>query len=371
MGRNQRLYRDHQHTPFTTVNIHETGFNYGIGNKNSYVPKDCERGESLPGDDDKLRVTAVIGVTTKGYFLPNMVIIKHSRSTTDESNFRVLKTLHQLDGFCIQDGWELKTWIKDIPKKNKNTDMMEMVEYRSLYLVHQESGHVIVSQHKAWMDQVKMSMYTDLILAKFKEEHGKLLVWMDNCPSHCTDFVKAELTRHSIDAAFFPPNMTAILQVLDLVVNGPIKAHTRSTRALKALNEFQEYLGFVESILEWNPNGEPTNIPEFAQSKPTICEAILDLIQMTTQSFNSASFKSGIERASLQAGLIPVAETGEFFPVETILGRCTKGSFYEATGLVTHGVTFTNAHEIEDEDQVDDEETGYVSEDHEETEMDE
>jgi hypothetical protein len=228
MEKNQSIYFTGGYTPGTTINMDETAYTYAIGPKYAFVPKDSERGESLPGEDEKLRVTAVISVTTEGNFLPNMIIIKHSRKSDDETHFRVIKSLHKLPEFGREDSWEVKEWSKIIPRKNKNTNQIEQIKHKAFYLINLVNGQVITSQHNAWMDEVKMSMYVDVILKTFKEENSKLFLWMDNCPSHCTQFIKNELTNNSIDYALFPPNMTAILQILDLVVNGPIKAsHTK------------------------------------------------------------------------------------------------------------------------------------------------
>ena len=56
---------------------------------------------------------------------------------------------------------------------------------------------------------------------------GKLLIWFDNCGCHKTNIVKRYIEDNDIDVAYLPPNMTAILQVQDLVVNGPLKSHVR------------------------------------------------------------------------------------------------------------------------------------------------
>ena len=41
--------------------------------------------------------------------------------------------------------------------------------------------------------------------------------------------------------ALLPPNMTDILQVPDLVVNGPVKTHIRYNRATRLLDAFKIY----------------------------------------------------------------------------------------------------------------------------------
>ena len=42
--------------------------------------------------------------------------------------------------------------------------------------------------------------------------------------------------------ACLPPNMTGILQVLDLVVNGPLKAHTRNSRGARIVECRQSFI---------------------------------------------------------------------------------------------------------------------------------
>ena len=81
---------------------------------------------------------------------------------------------------------------------------------------------MITSQCKAWMDTVRMAMMIDLIWKPINDTDGGMLVWMDNCGSHKTAAIEALLTFLKIYVALFPKTMTAILQMLDLIVNGPI-----------------------------------------------------------------------------------------------------------------------------------------------------
>ena len=70
---------------------------------------------------------------------------------------------------------------------------------------------------------------------------GKMLLWCDNCGSHRTSSVRDAISETEIDVAFLPPNMTSELQVLDLVVNGPIKAHIKNKRAERLYESFKLY----------------------------------------------------------------------------------------------------------------------------------
>jgi hypothetical protein len=94
--------------------------------------------------------------------------------------------------------WTLKTWRKDIPSKKNQ----QLGQHKCLYLLHEQKGYVTTSQHKAWMDEVKMTMYVDTILDRERNIHQKLIFWMDNCPSHVTDFILEEMNAKQIMVTF-------------------------------------------------------------------------------------------------------------------------------------------------------------------------
>ena len=149
---------------------------------------------------------------------------------------RVLDNLHKKAGFRIEENWKLEVWEKDIEVNNvKKT-------HKCKYLINTVTRHVITSQHKAWNDQVRMLMWFDLIILPIKNEKKKLFLWVDNCGSHKTDLVRKYVTENEIDVAYLPPNMTSELQVLDLVVNGPLKTHIRQLRAKRIVSYLQQYL---------------------------------------------------------------------------------------------------------------------------------
>jgi DDE superfamily endonuclease len=76
---------------------------------------------------------------------------------------------------------------------------------------------------------------------KERDIDKKLLLWFDNCGCYKTAAIEHIMSKLGINVACLPPNMTAILQVLDLVVNGPLKAHIRNNRANKIVQCFKEY----------------------------------------------------------------------------------------------------------------------------------
>jgi len=69
-------------------------------------------------------------------------------------------------------------------------------------------------------------MYTDLILKPKadKTPEKNLFIWMDYCGPHKTACLDQVYKDAHTEVGLLPPNMTSKLQVLDLVINGPIFA---------------------------------------------------------------------------------------------------------------------------------------------------
>ena len=67
------------------------------------------------------------------------------------------------------------------------------------------------------------------------------MIWFDYYGCHKTSVIDATIARLGVQVACLPPNMTGILQVLDLIVNGPIKAHTRNLRGARIVAAFGEF----------------------------------------------------------------------------------------------------------------------------------
>ena len=104
-----------------------------------------------------------------------------------------------------------------------------------------------------------------------------MLIWCDNCGSHKTTSVTGVIREVGVDVCFLPKNITGEQQVLDLVVNGPLKAHIRTIRANRLFKNFQDYkITRANDLLL--PKALQQN-PEFEPSKPTMIEGIIDLIQ--------------------------------------------------------------------------------------------
>ena len=82
---------------------------------------------------------------------------------------------------------------------------------------------------------------------------------MDNCSLHKTQLIHDFMEEIGLGLAFFPPNMTALLQPLDLVVNGPIKNHTRTMRVKRlvaAFRQFKDGYNNVESLTKFTTGND-------------------------------------------------------------------------------------------------------------------
>ena len=306
MKEGHHLYEQHGHSPGNTWNMDETAVTWAIGTVHMYVPPDQQRASNIGIPNTKLRITAVICVNGLGDFAPLMFIVKHSvssESRPDQSGMSVLKKLHKNKDLNFREvnGWELILWTKTMTINNVTAD------HKCWYLIHNITHHVITSQHKAWNDQVRMMMWVEIIMNPIKERDRKALLWFDNCGCHKTASIEEILSELDIKVACLPPNMTAILQVLDLVVNGPLKAHIRNSRAKKIVKVFKEYKVLVDENALKIPCERKRLI--FKAPKPDMFECIEDLIHLfgPDGSFQKEKFKNGISTSFQKTGTTPIS----------------------------------------------------------------
>ena len=298
----QNRYVEGGHTPQTCFNSDETAFTWAIGPTHSYCPKNQPRATNIGISNTKLRITAVIAVNAVGEFAPLMLIIKHSVSSEkrpDQTGMTVIRDLHKKVGFRESDGWFLKIWQKEVTLNSV------AALHKIIYIIHSISGHVVTSQVKAWNDTVRMILWFEVIIKPLKEKLGKMLIWCDNCGSHKTSSVTDVIREVDVDVCFLPKNMTGELQVLDLVVNGPLKAHIRTIRANRLYQGFQDFKRErdSDSVL---PIAMRKN-PKFTTPKPTMLEGILDLIQLFKEQFTESKFRDCINRTFVKTGTLPVS----------------------------------------------------------------
>jgi hypothetical protein len=134
-----------------------------------------------------------------------------------------------------------------------------------------------------------MAMLIDLILKpEANKRGGKIFLWMDNFSAHKVNV---------LDPIFKEAN---ILQVLDLVVNGPLKAHIRQLRASRIYQYFQEFkVKYNNQLLK--PLAERI-LPKWSCPKPSLQQCVQDLCELfqPNGSFNTAAFRLSIQKSFIK-----------------------------------------------------------------------
>jgi DDE superfamily endonuclease len=280
------------HNEFTYVNFDEIAYTWGLAPIHSYCPKDQQRATNIGVNDTKVGITAVIA----GLFFPLMLILKHSKSSEkspDQTKMTVINKLHKVEGFTEEDGWSKQTWSKKLIIKGKEE------EHKVTNIIHNVTKEV-----KAWNDTVRMIMWYELVVNPIQVDLGRnVLLWCDNCGSHKTTSVQKVITEIGVDVALLPKNMTGELQVLDLVVNGPRKAHIRTNRANRLYSHFQKYrlARAADIALRFN---ERKSL-DFDPPKPTLIEGIKDLFSLFIGQMKENRFRDTIVRSIVKTGTFP------------------------------------------------------------------
>lgn len=305
----QQLYISNEHDANTTFNFDETAFTWAIGPTHIFCPGNQRRATNIGISNDKMRITAVVAVNAAGDFAPLMLILKHSVSSEarpDQTGMTVIRDLHKKPGFTVDDGWSKVTWVKELTIKGITAT------HKVIYIIHEDTRHVVTSQCKAWNDTVRMVLWFEIVMKPIKDYLGKMLLWNDNCGSHKTTPVRDVTREIGIDVAYLPRNMTSELQVLDLVVNGPLKAHIRTNRANRLYKSFQLFK---------RERDENNKLPlaqrisaEFDPPKPTQLEGVTDLFLLFGNEFQSQKFKDCINRSFVKTGTVPIPQEDMTLP---------------------------------------------------------
>jgi len=125
-----------------------------------------------------------------------------------------------------------------------------------------------------------------------------MLLLMDNCGPHKTDCLHSVFNEANVEVGLLPPNMTSELQVLDLVVNGPIKAHIRKLRAQRICNYFDKYRGIFRDQRKLRV----TQLPKWDPPKPSLEECIQDMFKLLL--FSESIFPSETNNSTILLQLL-------------------------------------------------------------------
>ncbi len=281
------------------INADETASHYALKPVDQYVPKGTKRGSS-PAFDDKARFTSMLYGDGEGTMLAIFNIIKCTVKSADLRSSTVISALHKKEGFRQEEGWTLRMWSRELTFTVKGVEKTQ--HYYRPYIVHTD-GTVITTQHKAWMDSVGMCMWADLVVGPWALASGrkKLLVW-DSCGPHTVAAVKTIFAAWGIAVEPLPVNMTDVLQVMDLVVNGPLKAHMRRFRCAELFNYFQSWKR-TWAVEIAKPAGTRV-MPTFLPPKPKLIDGLNTLADVSKNVFSTPAFKKGVASAFVKVGLI-------------------------------------------------------------------
>lgn len=113
-----------------------------------------------------------------------------------------------------------------------------------------------------------------------------------------------------IHVALLPPNMTAILQVLDLVVNDPLKAHIRHLRAMVIVESLKLFKAKYCEV-QTKPLEQRLEM-KFKPRKPDMYESMADLIKLFETQFKEMKFVNGVVSSFLKTGTVPITCANEY-----------------------------------------------------------
>jgi hypothetical protein len=290
---------------------------WGLNPVFQYCPVGDKDRAKQPDNDTRSRFTALFSCSSAGNLGPTAAIIKCSTDDADQTGIRVISTLHSKPGYTQADGWVEKIW-----KGKVSTKSLGEKEYTRPYLIHKD-GRIIWAQSKAYMDSCGMCMWIDLLFGPLKLRSGAskwLLVW-DSCRSHLTESVSECFKKWGILVEQLPPNMTDVLQVIDLVVNGPIKRRVRRERASILYKYMRHWrIKAMEAKSAWDAKAlssrkdecMPLELPPYTPPPPDMIQGLTTIFS-TVEDFNqSDSFKSGISKCFRDIGLAPINSRGDF-----------------------------------------------------------
>ena len=306
----QNAIESGKYPPGCVFSADETACNWDAALNYQYVTN-----VEIPNDigDDKLRFTGMISTTAIGDTMAPFSIIRcSSKDPWDLRNTHVIdKLLTQLNS-KHPGRFEKKIWERNIPfynKKTRSTSIRKCVRpyIKDLQAVVVDGIHVnpiITCQNKAWMDQVGLIMWADVMMGAYvRQTKGKkaIIVW-DNLSSHLSSIVKKILKEeHNIETVELPKNMTSLLQVCDLIINGPLKADQRRIRAKAIYNYFQWYA--EEIIAHTNEHGVSYDI-EWNPTRMSLVDGITTLTD-SIASFNSRpDFKKAVADCFVNVGIV-------------------------------------------------------------------
>lgn len=291
----------------------ETGIFYGAPPKNQYIPSDADRA-CAPESDEKARFTSLEMGFSNGKMAPSFHVIKCvAKNADDLSATRVIHNLHTQPGFRAQEGWELHYWERTMTLQRKKQGVAEsyVAKFKRPYIRHTQKLTVITCQVKAWMDTAGIAMWADTLLSLLVSKccRGRLLIVWDNCGCHNVPALVDVFDDIGVKLMNLPPNVTDRLQVMDLVVNAPLKAGILRERC----DELFEYMTAwkVDRLKQLALPEKERKLVVFKPPKPTITSGLRTVLKVEEECLGTTAFQASMKRCFVSVGLAPT-ELGDF-----------------------------------------------------------
>lgn len=325
-----QFIKDGEFTDSGIISADETAVVYGISSTHVFQPTkqkfDKITAISEQAKSDRRRITALIFAAADGLLGPSFLVIKCSVKGADLSSSTVLSNLKK-HGFSERNGYVHRYWEKVIANKKVIRP----------YLLNVQTGDVITCQCNAWMDAYGTIMWIETVLLPWqKKRNVKILVIWDNCKPHQHASVLQSLQENEISFVFLPPNCTAKLQIMDRVVNGPIKQHLRN---LSSKEQYERFVSWRKSVNFTQANDRLSLPAPFDPGKATTASviqrflAVMDTVNENLPATIRKDFQTlGFNALSSDALKMPnlvSPEHGEMFLLSELMGGLDIGTVEE------------------------------------------
>ena len=331
----------------------ETPTVWGINPKFLFQTVNSGGRAAAPESDERARITTNVCVCADGSSLPPSFIIKCSTDATDQSRLQVLNTLLTDPEFNTDGRWAKGTWTRTMSVKKKarrtaqsgvrlstlitqqyrcraqrkvrwlikssfaNTCTTLTVALcgltrqesfdgiRCYYHLHLLSEPPNGTANAAYQDTPGLEMWCDLVMGPARVRSGRqrwLLVW-DNSKAHDVKSVISVFNSWGISVRFLPKNMTDYLQPVDLVPNGPIKAHIRRERCAQLYEYFQLWRLEAKEAEEAR-----APLPVYLPPPSTMARGIALISSIFKGRFTEEDYMQGIRRCFVAVGLAPKSD---------------------------------------------------------------
>lgn len=235
-----------KYTKAEVLSADNTGISFEAPPKHQLVPKDAERAAATESDE-KFRFTAMLFGAADGMMMgPVCAIVKCLVTSAHLSSAPVLSQLHLEVGFMV--GWlgdlnlgDSRTLARPACKGQRQRCNRGKFTSPPLSDPH----GVACCEHRAVKGvdgYTRILMWDEIQVQAWPAWHmGRELIIWEDCRPHEPQAIKESFERTYIKQEELTPMMTDVLQVMDLIANGPMKSGIRRERCEQLFEFFQSW----------------------------------------------------------------------------------------------------------------------------------